>query len=196
MVLQQRQPPSLRGWEVELNKRAQLRKKLPGWRAHVLRRSLELRDAVLADQFSLIKELLADGADINYCDPARNGRCPLHMASARDTKDAEATVEILLDSGADVNSTDAAGNTALHYAAAIGSLENVACLLEYGANPQLLNVQGEGSLHLAAKTGTTYVVVALLTAGAINGKGGCGALPLELALQTGNHGVARELIKV
>jgi ankyrin repeat protein len=51
--------------------------------------------------------------------------------------------------GADVNSTDAQGNTALMCSAARGLVQNVELLLQFGADASLKNRRGKTALDLA-----------------------------------------------
>jgi serine/threonine-protein phosphatase 6 regulatory ankyrin repeat subunit B len=75
-------------------------------------------------------------------------------------------VEVLLDLGVDVNSTNIAGNTALMCASRLGRTETVKMLLKKGALVDALNEYRETALILASKSGKADVVQALAAAGA------------------------------
>ncbi|MET0964212.1 MAG: ankyrin repeat domain-containing protein [Noviherbaspirillum sp.] len=72
----------------------------------------------------------------------------------------------LLALGAGVNSTDSAGNSALHIAAQRGAYELVELLMRHGANIAATNWSGQTALYLAAEHGHPGVVEKLLRAGA------------------------------
>eukprot|EP00050_Salpingoeca_kvevrii_P017533 m.66005 g.66005 ORF g.66005 m.66005 type:complete len:1182 (-) comp7600_c0_seq4:112-3657(-) len=184
-----------RGWAVELNSKAQWRKKLPGWKSYATKRSHELVTAVCANNFRGIRELLRDGADVNYVSLERHGRTCLHIAATLEEPECD-MLQILLDSGALVNITDDAGNTALHVAASHKCLEAVQLLLLYGASYTTLNDEGMSALHVAARLSSPKIVSTLLEAGALNDEGSCGKLPLVLAIDADNQPVAHDLLKL
>lgn len=96
-------------------------------------------------------------------EPAPAGSTPLHRAALRG--DAEA-VAALIKSGADVNATNEAGATPLHYAA--GSEGVVDLLLKAGANPNACSLTRYTPLHSAAARPNAYgSVKRLLAAGAL-----------------------------
>jgi ankyrin repeat protein len=64
-----------------------------------------------------------------------------------------------------VNARDGFGNTALHYAAASGSLSNVQCLIN-GANVNAINQERKSPLEKASSRGFTTGVELLLRKGA------------------------------
>ncbi len=74
-------------------------------------------------------------------------------------------VELLLDYRADVNATDADGNTALHLAASQGHVYAVKKLLAKQANPSLTNRFRETPLEMALGNGHKTVSEDLLNAG-------------------------------
>ena len=65
----------------------------------------------------------------------------------------------------DINMTDYAGNTALHWAAQQGMGDVVEMLLRRGAAPNIQNSNGATALHCAASLGVEAVISALLRAG-------------------------------
>jgi ankyrin repeat protein len=83
-----------------------------------------------AGDLELLKELLANGGDVNDADD--EGRTGLHFACGY----GEITcMNLLLEHDAKVNATDHNKNTALHYAAGYGQVECVEVLLNKCASP-------------------------------------------------------------
>ena len=93
----------------------------------------------------LIKALLDHGADPN--DTVMRGT-PLMRAAEWEYAD---TLKLLLDKGAKVNTQDASGRTALHYAIMLSRVktECVRLLLERGADPDIKEGTGQTSRQLA-----------------------------------------------
>lgn len=60
-------------------------------------------------------------------------------------------VEVLLNSGEDVNGTNAQGNTALHYAVATNNADMVKLLLQHNADMNAQNTKGWSPLSIAEK---------------------------------------------
>ena len=77
-----------------------------------------------------------------------------------------AEMDALLQQGVDVNSAEADGTTALHWAAHLGDLQGVEMLLEAGAVAAAENRYGVMPLSLAAANGSAAVIERLLEAGA------------------------------
>ncbi|CAD7673973.1 unnamed protein product [Nyctereutes procyonoides] len=67
------------------------------------------------------------------------------------TKQNEALVRMLLDAGVDVNATDCAGCTPLHYACQMKNQTLVPLLLEARADPTIKNKRGESCLEVARR---------------------------------------------
>ena len=59
--------------------------------------------------------------------------------------------QLLLDNGANINTANTAGNTALHYAASNGYADVAQLLLAKGANINAANTAGNTALHSAIK---------------------------------------------
>jgi len=105
----------------------------------------------------IVRRLLDLGADVR----AKNRRRAeaLHAAS-EGGPDSErwnpqrqaATIELLIDSGADANARAAGGVTPLHRAVRTRCAAAVRALLERGANPLARNDAGSMPLHLAVQT--------------------------------------------
>ena len=122
---------------------------------------LPLHLAAALGRAAEVKQLLADGADVNA--PAKlAGLTPLQFAVLSGDMD---TFHALLAAGADVH---AAHNTriALHTAAQMGRDEMVRELLAAGADPNARNLLGCTPLCLAVDWGHYEVCEALLAAGA------------------------------
>jgi len=80
------------------------------------------------------------------------GSTPLHCAVADDSTEVAHVltfVQILLDAGADVNSTDDQGNTPLHASIESYRPEIVRSIIDAGADPCVKNIHGETALALA-----------------------------------------------
>ena len=116
-----------------------------------------------------------------------------------------------LKEGADINTKDANGNTALHFVAASGKVPSVINLLQEGAKYNAKNNDRDTPLHCAVRNNKTLVVEALLgktTAfwdnieidlelnlhdkESINAKNKFKKTPLDLAIKNNNY----EIIKI
>ncbi|MET0809301.1 MAG: ankyrin repeat domain-containing protein, partial [Pseudoxanthomonas sp.] len=75
-------------------------------------------------------------------------------------------VALLLKAGADPESPNADGETALHLIARAGNVEVAKRLLKAGADPESPNADGETALHLVARAGNVEAAKLLLKAGA------------------------------
>jgi ankyrin repeat protein len=105
-----------------------------------------LRQAAQDSQMTLVKELIAKGANVNARDEA--GRTPLlWVAPARDNPE---MVKFLIAKGADVNAKDNEGETALMIAASQSNPGIVTALLEAGAEVNAQNSVGGTALMSAA----------------------------------------------
>jgi len=131
-----------------------------------------LTHAAAHSSISLVSALLDNGARVNTAD--RNGDYPIHCAAkhtgpdvlklllskgadahVQDSKGAtpiayattEEKYQLLKDAGADINATDADGNTALHYLAKRGYGPSVAFMIKLGARVNIRNNHYETALH-------------------------------------------------
>src|SRR5689334_3797641 len=108
------------------------------------------------------------------------------VADAAMAKDA-ATVKALIAKGADINTPQGDGMSALHWAAKNGDAPLAQMLLYAGANVRATTrLGGYTALHLASEAGATDVVKTLLAAGANpNAPTSTGATALMLAATSG-----------
>jgi ankyrin repeat protein len=146
--------------------------------------SLEIRDADT-------EEALAQGRSprLDYCGTL------LHCA----VKHRKFPVlQVLLDAGADVDSRDRVGNTALHRAAlgeGRGSLDAVKLLIEAGADVNAVGLGQNTPLHVAVRSGNPAVVRALLEAGAdVAVVDNYGRSPLAAAVSANRSRAAAEVL--
>jgi class 3 adenylate cyclase len=97
-----------------------------------------LWDAVIAGNVPGAIASIRAGADVNGLDTRSNpnGRRPLNYAAIRNDT---AMISALLDAGANINSANLTGFTALHHAAEAGSKEAAVLLVARGANLSLRN---------------------------------------------------------
>lgn len=120
-----------------------------------------LADAVRGRDATLVRQLLAQRADVNGRQP--DGTRALHWAAHYDDTD---TVVALLRAGADPDAVTDLGVTPLSLACTNGSTAVAAALLEAGARPDLALPGGETPLMTAARAGRTPLVALLLDRGA------------------------------
>jgi ankyrin repeat protein len=121
---------------------------------------------------------------------AADARLP---AAARELD--RATVQRLLNEHADVNSAEADGTTALHWAAEKDDAQLVKLLLAGGANPKAANRYGSTPLALACTNGNAIVIEALLQAGAgANDALAGGETALMTAARTGKPQAVKVLL--
>jgi ankyrin repeat protein len=105
-------------------------------------------------------------------------------------------IRALLEQKADVNSPQADGATALHWAAHWGDLETAGWLLAAGANPGLANRDGATPMFLACENGNAAMIELLLKAGADASAPVLphGETPLMMAARSGNLDAVRVLL--
>lgn len=97
-------------------------------------KNAKLFDAVLDNDFSAVRQcLIADELDVNEFSP--EGTSVLHIASAAGFLDC---LELLLECGAKVDSTDSNTRTPLEYAVIYGNFECAALLIEHGADSKVI----------------------------------------------------------
>jgi ankyrin repeat protein len=116
------------------------------------------------------------------------------LAGAAKNRD-QAAVRALLKQRVDVNTPDAEGMTALHWAAHWNDLDTAGLLLGAGANARVSNRYGVTPLHEACTVASAAMIAALLKSGADpNASYGDGETPLMTASRTGNVDAVRMLL--
>ncbi len=105
-------------------------------------------------------------------------------------------VRALLKQGADVNSAQGDGLTALHWAAKKGDAAMASMLIYGGANVRAATrLGGYTPLHMAAEIGSATVIAALIKGGAdVNALTTTGTTPLMLAAASGDTGSLAALL--
>ena len=169
--------------------------------------------AVQAVNLSQVKLLLRYGADATNCVGDQSGVTALHIFAGYhrwtrrwfpdDDTDPEECINLLIESGCDVNQAAPNGYTALHFACRgdragddIGTgfaTENmiVRLLLKYGANPNLKGDNGATPLHILDCRNTELLDV-LVNAGAeINARSNTNNTPLLSVVRSLNEGFYR-----
>jgi len=117
------------------------------------------------------------------------------VADAAMRNDMEA-LNLLLESGSEVNAIQSDGATALHWAAYNGNTDLTELLLEAGADPSIKNRNGSTPLWLAANHGDAAVIEILLAGGAdANEELPLGRRPLMLAARSGVVDAVEILLK-
>ena len=127
---------------------------------------------------------------------AMGGENILYIAAKQGNKQ---VVEKELAKGANVNSQNFYGNTALNVAAAEGHKDIVAILIDNGADVNLRNsgTYGNTALHLAAEKGHKDIVELLIAKGAdvnLKSSGIYENIPLHLAAEKGHKDIVELLI--
>ena len=104
-------------------------------------------------------------------------------------------IRSLLQQGADVNTQQADGATALHWAAHWDDVESARLLIRAGADVKAVNDYAVTPLSLACLNGSAVMVESLLTAEADpNAAGLTGVTPLMTAARTGSAAVVKALL--
>lgn len=136
----------------------------------------ELLDATREDDLERIKELLANGVDINQKDDAQwtalHVICTSHAHKLKNDGEG-ALVEIkleildtLLGAGADLKATSRSGATPLMEAAFNDFEEAAKRLIDGGSDLDQQNAGGRTAMHLASEQGNAAILRMLLEAGA------------------------------
>ncbi|KAL8615406.1 hypothetical protein ACOMHN_036226 [Nucella lapillus] len=113
--------------------------------------SSAIRSASYRLQTGVVRVLLQAGADVHS--PNADGvTCLMNGCNSPEL------CQLLLRHGARPNDKDVSGNTALHYAAAVGQLESLRLLQQYGGNVLEKNGAGNSVLRCAALRGWLHIV--------------------------------------
>lgn len=111
-------------------------------------------------------------------------------------ENSKGSVELLINSGANINARDIYGNTPLLVAILKKDTATAALLLEKGANPNVKNNYGETPIMLAAKNNDIVLVKLLVAKGvSINSKDGKGNPVLIEAVNKNSPEFVRYLIE-
>ena len=130
---------------------------MPEW----VQKSPPLHQAAWSNDLDKVKQLIADGADVNA--KGLFGKTPLHCAAWGNAREAAV---LLLERGADVHAKGLFGKTPLHGAAQNNSREVAVLLLANGADVNAQVNNGSTPLHDAARSNSHEVAVLLLANGA------------------------------
>jgi ankyrin repeat protein len=148
-------------------------------------KTLPLHNAIRAKDIGTVEQLLNDGVNVNA---KENDTAALNLAMLFDNKE---LVELLISSGADVNTKDDFGTTPLHRAARFDKSVLAELLILNGADVNAKTEVGATPLHLAAQAGSKNILKSLISNRAdVNARDNSGYTPLSISL---NHEIA-ELI--
>ncbi|XP_076684322.1 uncharacterized protein LOC143377176 [Andrena cerasifolii] len=138
-----------------------------------------------------LKVLLEYDTDVNYT--IKNCGIPLHIAAEGGKL---SIVDVRLKFGADVDSKDYCGRTALRIAAEGGKLSIVDVRLKFGADVDSKDYCGRTALHIAAEGGKLSIVEVLLKFGAdVDSKDHCGRTALHIAAESSDQRIVEALLK-
>ena len=154
-----------------------------------------LATAASRQDIEIVRLLVSRGADVNAKVTNTEGlkEAPVLLLPAGNG--ASNILKLLLESGADVDSTDALETTALMCASYLGHVENVRILIGHGAQIDAKDASGYSALMYAANAGHTDCVSTLLRAGAdVNARDKDGNTPVAFAAQHGSSEVVNLLI--
>ncbi len=131
--------------------------------------NLTLQQAVQVGEFSTVRKLLADNANVNSRD--KYGNTSLYWAITRiaasySIDDVTRLILLLIDKGADVNAVNLNNQTPLHWAAMYGHKEILELLINKRANINAADSNGQTPLSWAIKSGYTRIADFLRTYGA------------------------------
>ena len=117
------------------------------------------------------------------------------VATAAERQD-WATIQSLIQDGADINAGQPDGATALHWAVHWNDQETVAALIEVGAEVNLVNDLGVPPLWIAVDNGNTEVAIRLIDAGAnVNARLHTGETIIMTAARNGLRVVVSRLLR-
>lgn len=150
-----------------------------------------LMHAAISAQSEVLQFLLESGADPNL---RSRGFAPI-MAAVCATADCDkqlleqrivSCVNLLVQSGAEVNAVDAYGTCALHFAAKNNLIQVTKSLLSHKANVNSQDSNNDSAIHIAAKFGFGQLIRLLLESGAdLNLTNNSGLKPEDTAISNG-----------
>jgi len=151
----------------------------------------ELIHAAMSGDVVKVRQLLADGADVNFAN--RLGVTALMVAAQWNRLE---IVDFLLSKGADVQAEESSSRcNALMFACLSGNLEIVSRVLSHGAAVNSATIDGRTALMTAAFCGNLELVKMLLRHGAdINAMDRFGATALTQAAMAGHSDVASLIV--
>jgi len=117
----------------------------------------------------------------------------LHLAAMADELK---TIEVLIESKANIDCQDNRGYTAMHSAVEGNRLEALAKLLQLKGNGDLQTKAGDTAIHLAVFRGHTHLTQCIMFYGCnVSARGRSGATPLHNAAEIGSMAGARTLLE-
>jgi ankyrin repeat protein len=122
-----------------------------------------LLNAAARGNLPKVKELLANGADVNARDTQHNTAL---LLNAQLSYSGVEVPTLLLEKGADIDAVNDNGESALMLSAGRNSQDEVKLFLTHKANVNFRSKKGERALHLAATGLHSQIVNALLASGA------------------------------
>lgn len=144
-----------------------------------------LRGAAERGDVKAVRHFLAAGADPSEPTSGSHLYTPLILAALGGHSD---VIPLLVAAGADVNGTNAKGETALMVAAEYGRATVVTALIAAGADIEAVEEDGWTALFFAARFGQLQAIAALIAAGAsVTVLDVFGRRPENLAEDNGHH---------
>lgn len=155
---------------------------------------LPIHWATSYNHLPIVQLLIASTKDFDPDAQDGLGWTPLMMASS--LKHADAIVDLLLAKGADVNKTNSAGQTVLHFCASKGNIDTARKLVAGGASARTRDRRSQLALHRAASVGSVPMIRLLLeNKSPINTSDVDGMTPLHHAVAEGFGDAAIVLLK-
>uniref|UniRef100_W5N704 Arf-GAP with coiled-coil, ANK repeat and PH domain-containing protein n=1 Tax=Lepisosteus oculatus TaxID=7918 RepID=W5N704_LEPOC len=114
--------------------------------------------AAVMQNFPVMADALAHGADVNWVNTSEESRTPLIQAVSSDSLVA---CEFLLQNGANVNQTDAKGRGPLHHATILGHTGLVCLFLKRGADQNARDRDDKDPLTIAIDNANADIVTLL-----------------------------------
>ncbi|KAI4900436.1 hypothetical protein NFI96_033090, partial [Prochilodus magdalenae] len=119
--------------------------------------ALLYRSAALQN-FPVMADALAHGADVNWVNVAEDSRTPLIQAAAVNSL---AACEFLLQNGANVNQADSVGRGPLHHATILGHTGLVCLFLKRGADYNAKDINQKDPITIAVESANADIVTLL-----------------------------------